>query len=121
MRKVATVVEVESHKSVTGFEAGEKDGRVGLRSGVRLHVGIGGTKKTADAVDGHLLHLVHHLTTTVVTLAGIAFGIFVGQDGTHGAHHLVADKVFAGDEFDAAHLALLLGIDKSKDFFFHKI
>ena len=73
------MVEVEPHEGVAGIEHGQEHGCIGLRSAVGLHVGILGAKELLHAVDGQLFHLIHHLAAAVVALAGIAFGIFVGQ------------------------------------------
>ncbi len=101
MRQVTAVGKVETHNLVARIEASHKYGRVGLRAGVRLHVGPRSPKKLLRAVDGELLDLVHHFTTTVVALAGQALGVFVGQHAAGGFHHLLRSKVFGGDQFDA--------------------
>ena len=103
--------QVESHEGVAGLQTGEQHGGVGLCAGVGLHVSIFGIEELADAVDGQLLYLVDHLAAAVVALARVAFGVFVGQVGTHGLHDLVADKVFTGNQLDASQLALMLLFD----------
>ena len=70
---------IESHEGVTGFEHSQQYGCVGLCARVGLYVGIFGSEQLAHTVDGELLHLVHYLATAIVSLAGIALGILVGQ------------------------------------------
>ena len=77
--EVAAVVEVQTHEGVAGIEAGQEDGCISLSTRMRLHVGILCIEELADAVDGKLLHLVHHLTAAVVALARVALGILIGQ------------------------------------------
>ena len=114
MTEVTSVVEVESHEGVAGIEYCQEDCSVGLSTRVRLHVGVFSSEEFLDSVDGQLFHLVHHLTTAVVSLSGIAFGIFVGEAGAHGLHYLIADKVLGCNEFDASHLSLFLFFDERK-------
>ena len=109
------MVEVESHESVAGIEARQEDCGIGLCAGVGLHVGILGSEELADAVDGYLLHFVHHLAAAIVALAGVAFGVFVGQARTHGPHDLFADVVLRGNKFHASVLSLILFLDKGED------
>ena len=59
-----------------------------------LYVGIFCAKKLANALDGYIFNLVHHLASSVITFAGVAFGIFVGKYAAHGLHHLVRNEVF---------------------------
>ena len=80
-----------------------------------LHVGPLGSEELLGALDGEVLGLIDHLAAAVVALRGISLGIFVGQTGTHGAHHLVADEVLAGDKLDAAALTQVLSVDDIKD------
>ncbi len=112
---MAAVVEVHAHEGVAAVEAGEEDGHVGLCAAVGLHVGPLGAEELLGALDGDGLALVHHLAAAVVAFAGIAFGIFVGHDGTHGFHHLVADKVLGGNQLDALGLTLTLFLDEVED------
>ena len=115
--KVSAVVEVEAHEGVAGLQTGEQHGHVGLCAGVRLHIGPLGTEKLFHAVDGDLLALVHDLAAAVVALARKAFSVFVGHNGTHGLHHLGADKVLGSDQLNAVGLALTLLLDKIEDLF----
>ena len=73
------MVKVQSHEGVAGVQHGEQYGSIGLCSRVGLHVGVLCPEELAYAVDGQLLYLIHHLATSVVAFAGIAFGILVGK------------------------------------------
>jgi hypothetical protein len=53
------------------------------------------------------LDLVHVLAATVVALARIAFGVFVGQAAALGFHHALAGVVLRRDQLDVIFLALL--------------
>ena len=108
VREVATVVEVHAHEGVAAVEAGQEHSHVGLCAAVGLHVGPAGAVELLGALDGDGLALVDHLATAIVALAGVAFGVLVGHDGAHGFHHLVADEVLGGNQFDAFGLTLTL-------------
>ena len=111
MREVAAVFEVQTHEHIAGLQNRRKHGCVGLRARVGLHIGILGTEELADAVDGNLLHLIDHLATAVIALAGIALGILVGQPRTHGLHDLVAHEILTGNQLHAFQLALVFLLD----------
>ena len=55
-----------------GLQQRKINGQVGLRAGVRLHVGVLGAEQLARAVAGNVLHHVHALASAVVAVAGIA-------------------------------------------------
>ena len=42
----------------------------------------------------------------IVTFAGIAFGVFVGEDAAGGFEDGFGDEVFAGDQFELGVLAI---------------
>ena len=112
VRQVSAVRKIEPHEGVARFENGEEDRHVGLCARMGLHVGVFGSVETADALDGQRLDPIDDLAAAVVTGAGIAFGVFVGQHRPHCLHDLVADIVFRGDQLDAFRLALALGADQ---------
>ena len=76
-----------------------------------LHIGILGVEDLFQTLYGQLLGLIHHLAAAVIAVAGIALGIFVGQTGAHGFHHLVGHEVFRGYQLYALFLALMLAVD----------
>ena len=81
-----------------------------------LHVGPVGAEQLAGAVDGHLLDDVHVLAAAVVTLAGIALGVFVGQLGALGLHDPRAGVVLRRDQFDVLFLAVVFRLDGGPQF-----
>jgi hypothetical protein len=101
---------------VARLQDGEVHRLVGLGAGVRLHVGVFGTKQLLHAVDGQLLDHVHVFTATVKTLGRIAFSVLVGQLGALGFHHCGAGIVFGSDQFNMIFLALALGLDSGGQF-----
>ena len=72
---------------------------------MRLHVDVVGAKELPGAVPGEVLYDVGELASAVVALAGIAFGVFVGEDGASGLEDGAADEVLGGDHLQAFVLA----------------
>ena len=73
-----------------------------------LDIRILSSVNLAEAVDGKLLYLVHHLATAVIALAGIALGIFVRAYRTHCLHNLCGDIVLGCDQLQPLGLSVLL-------------
>ena len=80
-------------KDVARVEDGQQHSGIGLCSGVGLHIGPFGIEKLLHALAGKVFHLVHHLATAIIALAGKALGVFVGEATAHGLHYLVADEI----------------------------
>jgi hypothetical protein len=112
---VTAVIKVQTHKAVTGLQYGQQHSGIGLRARVGLYVGVLSTKQLAYTVNSQLLNLIDNLATAIVTVAGIAFCIFVGKVAAHGFHDLVANEVLTGDELDAFQLTLVLLLNQLKN------
>ena len=85
---------------VARLQQREVDGHVGLRAGVRLHVGVLGAEELLGAVDGQRLGDVDELAAAVVALAGVALGVLVGQHRAGRLQHGLADEVLRGDQLE---------------------
>ena len=114
MGQMASVVQIQAHEGVTRLQTSQKYRSIGLRSRVRLHVGVLGTEQFAYPFDGQALHFVHHLTASVVSLSRIPLGILVRQPRPHGFHHFVAHEILRRDEFDSFELPLVLFLNQFK-------
>ena len=114
--QVAAMGQAHAQYGVTGFQQGQVHGAVGLRTGVRLDVGVVGAEQLLGAVDGQLLDDVDVFATAVVTLAWVAFGVLVGQYRALGFHHRWAGVVLRGDQLDVMFLALGFLLHRSKQF-----
>ena len=119
MGQVAAVRQVHAEHRVAGLQRRHVDGDVRLRAGVRLHVGVLGAEKLLGAVDGELLGAVHEFAAAVIALAGIAFGIFVGEHRAHGFEHGFGDEIFRGDQLEAGGLAAHFVAQRFSDFRIH--
>ncbi len=70
-----------------------------------LHVGVFGAEDLLGAIAGEVLDDVGELAAAVIALAGVAFGVLVGEDRAGGFEDGFADEVFRGDQFEAFMLA----------------
>ena len=107
--EVAAVGETHAQNGVARLQYAGIHGLVGLRAGMRLHIGIFGAEKFFHAVDGQLLGHIDMLAAAVIAFARIAFGIFVGELAALGFHHGAADVVFRGNQLNVVLLALNFG------------
>ena len=89
-----------------GLQRGQQHRHVGLRAGVRLHVGVFGAEERLGALDGQRLDHVDVLAAAVVALARIAFGVLVGEHRAGRFEHRRADEVLGGDQLEAGLLPL---------------
>ncbi len=109
--EVAAFGQAHAHDGVARLEEGQEHGLVGLRAGVRLHVGGVGAEQLLGAVDRQLLDDVDVFAAAVVALAGVALGVLVGQLRALGRHDGGRGVVLAGDQLDVLFLAAVLGLD----------
>ena len=108
--QVAAVGQAHAQDGVAGAQQGEVHGLVGLRTGMRLHVGVVGAEELLHAVDRQLLGDVHVLAAAVVALVRVTLGVLVGQHAALGLQHAGAGVVLAGDQLDVILLpARLMG------------
>ncbi len=108
VRQVAAVVEAHAEDRVARLQQREIDGGIGLRTGVRLHVGVVGAEQLLRALDRQTLGDVDELAAAVVALAGITLGVLVRQHRALGLEHPRARVVLGGDQLDVVFLALAL-------------
>ena len=112
MRQVAAVGQAHAEDAIASFEQCEVYGRVRLRTGVRLDVGVIRAEESLDAVDGELLDDVDVLASTVVAPRRIALGVLVRQHAALRREHARARVIFRRDEFDMLFLAPIFLFDR---------
>jgi hypothetical protein len=80
MGQVAARIQVEAHEAVARLQQREEDRLVHLAAAVGLHVGKLRSRTASWRVRWRGFDLVDIFAAAIIALAGIAFGIFVGQD-----------------------------------------
>src|SRR5580704_11145176 len=113
---MASMGEVEAEDGVSGLEDGHVGGGVGLRAGVRLHVGMFSPEDLLRSVASEVLDDVGEFASAVVAATGVALGVFVGEDRTGGFKNSLADEVFRGDYLQPLVLAEDFVFDGGGDF-----
>ena len=68
-------------------------------------------KELLDPLSRQIFDHVGKLASAVIALAGIAFRIFVGEHGTGGFKHSLADEVFRSDQLQPFMLAANFVVD----------
>ena len=91
---MAPMSEVQAHESVAGTKDCHFNGEVGLSTRMGLDIGIFGTVNGLDSINSELLDLIDYFAASVVALAGISFGVFIGTYGAHSLHYLGGNIVF---------------------------
>jgi len=74
-----------------------------------------GAEELPHAVDGELLGHVDEFASAVIALAGIAFGVLVGELRALGGEYRRTDIVLGSDQLDVVFLALVLLLDRCKE------
>ena len=113
VRQVAAVRQRHAHQLSAGRQHGHERGEVGLRTRVRLHVGVIGAEELLEAIDGELLDLVDDLAPAVVPPAGVPLGVLVGERRAHGIDDRPAREVLAGDQLQTVLLPAQLLVDRA--------
>ena len=78
MRQMAAVRKVHAENSVSGIQKRKVNRGVGLRAGVRLHIGMLGAKQLFSALDGNIFNNVNAFAAAVIAFSRVALGVFVG-------------------------------------------
>ena len=80
---------------------------------MRLYVGMLAPVQLFQAVDGNLLHLVDVLTTAVIPVRRVTFGVLVCKHATDGFQYGRRHKVFACNQLDSFLLAVRFAADST--------
>ena len=111
MRQVAAMGQIQAQNRVARLQHRRVGGLIGLRSRVRLHVGILRAKKFLGPFACQFLHHVGKFASAVIALAGIPLRIFVGEYGTGSLEHSLAHEVLRTDQFQPFMLAASFVVD----------
>ena len=98
--------QVQAHEGVARIEQGVEHFLVGVGAGMGLHIGVRAAEQFAGAVNRQLFGDIDIFAAAIIALAGIAFGVFVGQHRALGFQHRLGDDVLGRDQFDLVALAV---------------
>ena len=91
--KVSAMGQIQAQDGVARLQNRRESLHVGLRSGMRLHIGVLGAKEFLRPFTRQIFHHIGKFAAAVVALARISLGIFVRKDRAHGFEHGFADEV----------------------------
>ena len=103
--QVTAFGKVHTHNGVAGLNQRKISRHIRLGAGVGLDVREVRAEQLFGAVNRDVLDQIDTFTAAVIALAGIAFGIFVGQHAAHGRHNGRGNDIFAGNQFQISALA----------------
>ena len=75
---MTSVIEVQTHECVTQFQTCQEYSGIGLCTGVRLNIGKICAKQCLGTLNTKGLQLINELTSTIISLTGQTFRIFIG-------------------------------------------
>ena len=107
MRQVAAVRQAHAEYRVARLQQRKTGGCIGLRSGMRLYIGIVGTKQLFSALDRQLFSHVDVFTATVVAFARISLGVFVREYRALCRQDPRTGVILGGDQLDVLFLPTL--------------
>ena len=100
------VVQAHAQDGIAGLDHRGVCGVVRLGAGMGLHICETRTEQLLRAIARKVFHKVDLLAAAVIALAGIAFGVLIGEHASHGLHYRRGSEVLGSDQFDAGALAV---------------
>lgn len=107
VREMAAFAEIHTQNAVARIKQAEERSKIGTRTTVWLHVGIGCAEERGHALDGDVLYDIDKLTTAVIALTGEALGVLVCKNRANSGENSRAHIVLRSNEFNPLLLALL--------------
>jgi hypothetical protein len=111
MGKVPAMSQIQPKNRVARLQHRRVSRLIGLRSRVRLHVGMFRAEKFLGPLARQIFDHVGKLASAVIALAGIALRILIGEHRTGSFEHGLADKVFRSDQLQPFVLAADFVVD----------
>src|SRR2546430_204093 len=98
--------EIHRQHLIARLEHRKIDSHVRTAARMRLDIGMFGMEELERALDSQLLDGVDVFASTIPTLLGITFGVFVCKDRSLRFQNCRTDKILARDQLDIFLLAL---------------
>src|SRR5579862_67731 len=93
VRQVSAMREIQSKDGIAGLQNRGIGFHVGLRSGMRLHVGVLGAEQLLRPVARQILDDIGKLAAAVVAFSGVSLGVFVRKDRACSFQDSFTDKI----------------------------
>ena len=114
-RRLAAGGERHAKHGIARLDQRQHHRLIGLAAGMGLDIGEGAVEQALGAVDGELLDHVDILAAAVIAPAGIALGVFIGEERAGCVEHGLGDGVLRSDQFDFMVLTLVFVFDRVPD------
>ena len=111
MCQVTTSRQRHAQNGIARLEHRQEYSLIRLCTGMRLHIDEGSAKQFLCPFNGQRFDNIDMLTPAIIAASGIAFGVFVCEDGSLRFHHRRADNVFRSNHLDLVLLANQLVTD----------
>ena len=111
VRKMPAMREIQPENGIARLQHRGVGLHVGLRSRMRLNVGMLRTEQLLRPVARQVLDDIGKLAPAVIALAGISLGILVREHRPRSFEHSLADEILRGDQFESFVLAASLVVD----------
>ena len=105
VREMAALGQAHAEHRVAQLDERLVRAQVRVRAAMGLHVGEVRAEQLAGALAREVLHEVDLLAAAVVALAGVPFGVLVGEHTAHGLHDGAGGEVLRRDELHTPPLA----------------
>ena len=94
MRQMSPMSQVHTHNGIAVFDKCKIGCDIGLRTGMRLYIGMIGLKQLGYPIACQIFHHINIFTAAIIAFGRVALGIFVGHGLSHGLQHGSAGKIF---------------------------
>ena len=116
VRQVTTCGKRHAEDRIARLQQRQEHGLVRLCAGMWLHIDESSAKQLFRTLDGKCLNNIDMLAAAIIAAAGIAFGIFIGQNRALRFENTGADDILGRDHLDLVLLADQFMPDRSCQF-----
>ena len=100
MSEMSSLTEGHAENCVTRFKQGMIDCHVRLGTGMWLDIDVFSTEECFRAFNRERFNIVHKLASVIVTLAGVALSVFIGEDTALDFHNSATCVVLGWDQHE---------------------
>ena len=106
MGEVSTMGEIHAQHLVAGVQCGKINSHICLAAGMGLNISIFRLKQFPGSVDCQIFYNIGIITTAIIALTGIPFGILIGEDRTLRLKYCLTDDIFRSNKFKIVALTI---------------
>ena len=115
MRQMPAGIKRQSHNQVIGLQQSHINRGIGLRTGVRLHVGKCRIKQLFGTLNRQIFHHIDKLAAAIIASMRITFRIFIGHNRPLRFQHRRRHNIFRSNQLDLILLAAFFQSNRLKN------